>query len=153
MKFPFHVYLVKLEEVATAAAAKAPGLWASPRAAIQSLRRIEHQDIDHKDVVVRRTIAEYVPAEVMHHIVESQPRVLLAVIGVVRALAERLAKQEDGLREARAMLQRARRWVPDPKLNDEIDTMLRLPVGRARVEVEKNDDRLSSIDLEIEVPE
>lgn len=136
MKFPFHVYLVKLEEVATAAAAKAPGLWASPRAAIQSLRRIEHQDIDRRDVVVRRTIAEYVPAEVMHHIVESQPRVLLALIGVVRVLAERLAKQEDGLREARAMLQRARRWLPDQKLCAEIDTMLRIPVGGGALEIE-----------------
>lgn len=136
MKFPFHVYLVKLEEVATAAAAKAPGLWASPRAPMASLRRIEHRDPAHADVTVMRTIAEHVPAEVMRHVVESQPRVLLALIGVVRALAERLAKQEDGLREARALLQRARRWVPDPKLNDDIDIMLRLPVGGGSLEIE-----------------
>lgn len=98
MKFPFHVYLDKLERVARAAAERAPGLWSSPRSPVGNLKQIVHQE-PRADVNSTRAIAEYVPPEVMRHIVESQPRILLALIGVIRVLAERVAELEARLPE------------------------------------------------------
>lgn len=90
MKFPFRVYLDKLEGVAKAAP---QGMWSSPRASLLSLRQI---------VAVgssglpndQRVLAEYVPAEAMRHIVESQPRAIIALIGTIRVLADRVAELE-----------------------------------------------------------
>lgn len=152
MKFPFHVYLDKFEGVAKDAAAAAPGLWASPRAPVGNLRQVTAPGAPGLSARVH-VIAEYVPPTVMRHIVESQPRVIIALIGMIRVLVDRVAKHEGDLRSAHALLQRARQWVPDPKLGDEIDTMLRLPCGTVQLSAEVDGEGVRSLDFEIEVPE
>lgn len=151
MKFPFHIYLDKLEGVAKAALANRPGLWQSPMAPMQNLRRVIVKPF--ANLYDEVAIAQGVPPAAMRHIVESQPRVMIALIGMIRLLVDRVAGHENELRAAHVLLQRARRWVPDPKLGDEIETVLRLPGGTAKLEAEVDSEGLRSLDYEIEVPE